>query len=86
MDARLPLVGEEPSTATMKFAFDGSNDDPSYRMDSKTVACQSPKGAVFYLYFLQPVTGCYRAYCAIPNVQAVLGPKRNQVPKLDLMI
>ena len=51
--SRLPLVGEEPHTATMKFAFDGSNDDPSYRMDARTVACQSPRGSVFYLYFLQ---------------------------------
>ena len=114
---RLPLVGEDPSSATLKFAFDGSNDDPSYRMDSRTVACQSPRGSVFYLYFLQvfagylsigtfdiitirgegeililkitffqPVTGCYRAYCAIPNTPAASGTKRNQVPKLDLMI
>ena len=50
---RLPQVGEEPQNVTMKFAFEGSDDNPSFRIDSKIVACRNTQGSVFYLYFLQ---------------------------------
>ena len=50
---RLPQVGEEPKNVTMKFAFEGSDDNPSFRIDSKIVACRKTHGSVFYLYFLQ---------------------------------
>ena len=50
---RLPQVGEEPQNVTMKFAFEGSDDNPSFRIGSKIVACRNTQGSVFYLYFLQ---------------------------------
>ena len=50
---RLPQVGEEPQNVTMKFAFEGSDDNPSFRIGSKIVACRNTQGPVFYLYFLQ---------------------------------
>ena len=50
---RLPQVGEEPQNVTMKFAFEGSDDNPSFRIVSKIVACRNTHGSVFYLYFLQ---------------------------------
>ena len=50
---RLPQVGEEPQNVTMKFAFEASDDNPSFRIGSKIVACRNTQGSVFYLYFLQ---------------------------------
>ena len=50
---RLPQIGEEPQNVTMKFAFEASDDNPSFRIGSKIVACRNTHGSVFYLYFLQ---------------------------------
>ena len=50
---RLPQIGEEPQNVTMKFALEGSDDNPSFQIDSKIVACRNTQGSVFYLYFLQ---------------------------------
>ena len=62
MEGSLPLIGDPPKDVTFYFAYTSTPKAGS--TDGKVVACPD-SGETVYLYYLQQVPMCTRAYCAL---------------------